>query len=115
MPLYDYQCESCGTFSALRKMSESANPSECASCGEMAARIISAPHLALVSSSTRIAHERNEKASYEPRQTKRSSCGCSTDTHSCKPISKQNASPTTKGHGLSMQTKKTARPWMLGH
>ncbi|MFT6989990.1 MAG: putative FmdB family regulatory protein [Paraglaciecola sp.] len=115
MPLYDYQCESCGTFSALRKMSESANPSECDSCGEMAARIISAPHLALLSSSTRIAHERNEKASHEPRQTRRSSCGCSTDAHSCKPASKQNANPTTEGHGLLMQTKKTARPWMLGH
>lgn len=114
MPLYDYQCESCGTFTALRKMSESANPTLCESCGEMAPRIISAPHLALVSSSTRVAHERNEKAAHEPRQARRSSCGC-TGSHSCKPASKEKDNSTTKGHGLSMQTKKTARPWMLGH
>jgi putative FmdB family regulatory protein len=114
MPLYDYQCESCGTFTALRKMSESANPSLCESCGEMAPRIISAPHLALVSSSTRVAHERNEKAAHEPRQARRSSCGC-TGSHNCKPASKEKDNSTTTGHGLSMQTKKTARPWMLGH
>lgn len=115
MPLYDYKCESCGTFSALRKMSESSDPMMCESCGEFAPRIISAPKLALVDRSTRIAHERNEKSAHEPRSIHRSSCGCS-GSHTCKSTtSNAEQKSTTKGNGLSMQTKKTARPWMLGH
>jgi putative FmdB family regulatory protein len=115
MPLYDYQCESCGTFSAIRKMSESSEPNMCETCGEMAPRIISAPNLALVSSATRNAHERNEKSAHEPVYARRSSCGCS-GSHSCKPSTKKEGQQSeNKGTGLSMQTKKTARPWMLGH
>jgi len=116
MPLYDYQCESCGTFSAIRKMSESSEPNVCESCGDMAPRIISAPNLALVDSATRVAHERNEKSAHEPNHVRRSSCGC-TGAHSCNSTSKEKptTNSTNKGNGLSMQTKKTARPWMLGH
>ena len=29
MPVYEYECESCGVFSALRKMSESSEPAVC--------------------------------------------------------------------------------------
>ena len=61
MPLYDYRCEECGTFSAFRKMSESVNPVDCEFCGESSPRIITAPNLALVDKATRVAHERNEK------------------------------------------------------
>ncbi|PCJ31154.1 MAG: hypothetical protein COA90_06995 [Gammaproteobacteria bacterium] len=114
MPLYDYRCDSCGTFTELKKMSESAKPAHCDVCGELSQRIMSAPKLALLSSSTRTSHERNEKAAHEPRQMRRSSCGCS-GSHTCKPNNKQNSNSTNKGNGLLMQTKKTARPWMLGH
>jgi len=120
MPLYDYRCEQCGSsFSALRKMSEASEAAAC-ECGEMAERIISAPYLALMDRSTRIAKQRNEKAAHEPRQARRSSCGCS-GTHTCNTNSgeKSSTAATTSkpntGNGLSMQTKKTARPWMLGH
>lgn len=116
MPIYEYKCSECGMFSALKKLSESSSLMTCVSCGEAAIKIVSIPHLALVSLSTRSAHERNEKASSEPRQARRSSCGC-TGLHSCKPGSKENSSPVQlkKESGLLMQTKKTARPWMLGH
>jgi putative FmdB family regulatory protein len=116
MPIYDYRCEQCGEFSALRKMSESSLSAICESCGEYAPRIISAPNLALMDSSKRTAHARNEKAAHEPRQARRSSCGCS-GSHTCS-SSKQTGSSSNankQGNGLLMQTKKTARPWMLGH
>jgi len=116
MPLYDYRCEECGTFSAFRKMSESVNPVDCEFCGESSPRIITAPNLALVDKATRVAHERNEKSVHQPKQTRRSSCGCS-GSHTCKPSNsnEDKSNSTNKGAGLSMQTKKTARPWMLGH
>lgn len=116
MPLYDYRCEECGTFSAIRKMSESIAPASCESCGELSPRIITAPNLALVDKATRVAHERNEKSAHEPKQTRRSSCGCS-GSHTCKPSNsnEEKTNSKSKGAGLSMQTKKTARPWMLGH
>ncbi|HEC74071.1 MAG TPA: zinc ribbon domain-containing protein [Methylophaga aminisulfidivorans] len=115
MPIYDYRCEQCGEFSALRKMSESSLPCTCESCGEQAPRIISAPNLALMNGSTRSAHERNEKSAHAPRQARRSSCGCS-GSHTCSTSNKDTTSTNKQeGNGLLMQTKKTARPWMLGH
>lgn len=83
MPIYDYRCEHCGDFSALRKMSEAGDSMECVECGEMAVRVISAPYLALMDRNTRVANERNEKSAHEPKQVRRSSCGCS-GTHTCK-------------------------------
>ncbi len=115
MPLYEYECTTCGTFTALRRMSESQSPAACDICGEPGSRIISAPHLAVMDKASRVAHERNEKSAHEPRAARRSSCGC-TGGHTCKP-SNENASANSKEKGslLKMQTKKTARPWMLGH
>jgi putative FmdB family regulatory protein len=114
MPVYDYRCEDCGEFSMLRRMSESSLPAKC-ECGKQSQRIISAPNLALVATTTRIAMERNEKAAHEPRMARRSSCGC-TGTHTCSSSSKESSSASKEGSpGLRMQTKKTARPWMLGH
>lgn len=111
MPLYDYRCEHCGTFSAMQKMSQAAEPCLCPDCGEWSERIISAPRLALMDSGIRSAMARNEKSAHAPRQARRSSCGCS-GSHTC---GSSNASSQTEKPGLQMQTKRTARPWMLGH
>ncbi|WP_137719172.1 FmdB family zinc ribbon protein [Methylobacillus flagellatus] len=119
MPLYEYECAHCGTFTALRKMSESQDPAPCEFCGDLGQRILSAPRLAVLDKATRIAHERNEKSAHAPRAARRSSCGC-TGGHTCKPATDTQTSNTSapakqKGSLLKMQTKKTARPWMLGH
>lgn len=114
MPLYEYRCNSCGQFSAMQKMSQSSSPSSCPSCGVMAERIISAPRLALMDKGTRTAMERNEKSAHAPRQARRSSCGCS-GTHTCSSTTKASSNQQNEKPGLQMQTKKTARPWMLGH
>ncbi len=121
MPLYEYVCHECGIFSAIRKMSESALPANCGFCGRESDRVISAPRFALLDSARRVAYERNEKSAHDPLSLRRSSCGCTT-THTCKPGSEQSISkanqntPSDKGApSFQMQTKKTARPWMLGH
>ncbi|MDG1073735.1 MAG: zinc ribbon domain-containing protein [Methylophilaceae bacterium] len=112
MPVYEYECKSCGVFTALRKMSESSDAAFCQACGTESHRIISAPRLAILGKTQRLAHERNEKSANEPNVGRRSSCGC-TGTHTCKTATKVN--PETGKPALQMQTKKTARPWMLGH
>ncbi|HYN55449.1 MAG TPA: zinc ribbon domain-containing protein [Methylotenera sp.] len=121
MPIYEYECDSCGVFTALRKMSESSEPAFCDECGCESPRILSVPRLAVLGKTQRDAHERNEKSANEPRVARRSSCGCS-GSHTCKSgkdgsISKpaQKLNPATGVPALQMQTKKTARPWMLGH
>jgi len=112
MPVYEYECKSCGVFSALRKISESREPAFCQECGSESHRIVSAPKLAVMGRAQREAHERNEKSAHAPSVARRSSCGC-TGTHTCKSTTKIN--PDTGKAAFQMQTKKTARPWMLGH
>lgn len=112
MPMYEYECDHCGVFSALRKMSESSEPAFCQACGAESPRIMSVPRLAIMGKQQRAAHERNEKSANDPRVGRRSSCGC-TGSHTCKSTTKVN--PETGSAALQVQTKKTARPWMLGH
>jgi putative FmdB family regulatory protein len=112
MPVYEYECNSCGVFTALRKMSESSQPTTCEDCGSESPRIMSAPRLAVLGKSQRMAHERNEKSAHDPKVAKRTSCGC-TGSHTCNTSTKVN--PDTGKAALQMQTKKTARPWMLAH
>jgi putative FmdB family regulatory protein len=45
MPLYDYRCEDCGEFRALRPMSEADALQPCPVCGTASARMLSAPFL----------------------------------------------------------------------
>ncbi|MBF4990258.1 FmdB family zinc ribbon protein [Methylophilus sp. QUAN] len=112
MPLYEYECDCCGVFTALRKMSESSLPADCEYCGAESPRILSVPKLAIMDKHQRSAHERNEKSAHEPRSARRSSCGC-TGSHTCKTTTKLNEE--TGKLPMQMQTKKTARPWMIGH
>ncbi len=111
MPVYEYECNTCGVFSALRKMSESRLPAFCKACGEESRRILSVPKLAVMDKQQRTAHERNEKSAHVPKQTRRSSCGC-TGSHTCNT---PKVNEETGKTAFQMQTKKTARPWMLGH
>lgn len=113
MPLYEYECDNCGVFSALGKISTSQAPVACPACGDVSERIISAPQLAILGKPQRAAHERNEKSAHAPRSTRRSSCGC-TGAHTCNTKSNTGKTASNPG-GLLMQTKRNARPWMLGH
>jgi putative FmdB family regulatory protein len=44
MPVYDYECASCGAFEAVRRIAERDDPAACPECGATAARVtIGAP------------------------------------------------------------------------
>lgn len=107
MPMYDYHCDSCGDFSALRPLAEYREPIACPSCGDSAARVITAPNLACMSAANRTAWERNERSAHEPRRGSCSSGSCGHSHHQTKPATAV-AAPIKKP---ATQT----RPWMLGH
>lgn len=116
MPVYDYVCDQCGEFSALKKMGPESVTAECPSCGQAAGKVISAPRLGLLGAEKRDAMARNERAQHAPQFT-RKSCGCS-GAHTCGPSSATNSTTGTRVDGkpsLERQKKSTARPWMLGH
>ncbi|MFP5506509.1 MAG: FmdB family zinc ribbon protein [Gammaproteobacteria bacterium] len=107
MPVYDYHCGDCGDFSAFRPMSEYREPMACPACGQVAARVITAPNLACMSASNRTAWERNERSAHEPR---RGSCASGTCGHNHHP-----AKPAAAAAAPIRKPANQTRPWMLGH
>jgi len=111
MPLYDYNCETCGPFRQFRSINERSEPVECTQCGAPGQRVLTAPQLSLMSSNNRIAEMRNEKSAHEPNVVTVLDRGA--DKRSApkapKPLHKHGA-----GHGHS-HGPKSHRPWMIGH
>ncbi len=104
MPIYEYRCEQHGDFSFQTEIAKRNDDQFCPDCGSIAARIISAPSLALMSSSNRQAWARNEKSAHEPQRKKKHVC-----SSSC------NHGHTNNNTSNFAQAQKNGRPWMLGH
>ena len=113
MPTYDYDCSQCGSFDALRSVAMRDQAAACPSCGGIAPRIwASAPALALMASSTRLAIATNEKAQHEPKSSGSYArfkhppgCGCCV-------TGKRGATMQAPNGNKSFPTK---RPWMISH
>ncbi len=67
MPLYDYDCGQCGSFSDLQPMSRASEAMPCPICGEPADRIVCTPFVANRAPNNRVAHQRSEKSAHEPQ------------------------------------------------
>ncbi|MDW3714317.1 MULTISPECIES: FmdB family zinc ribbon protein [unclassified Pseudomonas] len=115
MPIYEYDCATCGDFTALRPMAEREAPCACPVCDEPAPRVIlSAPGLATLAGSQRRAIAANERSANAPQTVEEyrenrkhpKGCGCCTPN---KPLAPTLANP----HAL--KTKPGARPWMISH
>ncbi len=110
MPVYQYQCQACGAFTAMRPMAESAAPASCPSCARPSPRTLSAPHVRGARASLRYTLEsRNEKSAHEPEAVKhfgRKNASREHDGHSHD----RNALCARHGH-----TNASHRPWMVGH
>lgn len=119
MPIYDYNCVSCGPFDALRQMSQRDEALECPECGALSARVLAFGfHLALVDGDTRRAIEGNESAAHVPKMSKDydssykrlkhpSGCGC------CSPKNRKRGATQTFANGNKTFVGK--RPWMISH
>lgn len=117
MPIYEYQCASCGPFVELRPMALSSEPCECNDCGEMSERVIlSAPHMAGMDTARRQAFQTNERSAHEPHlSTKSERLDKSSHAPGCSCCrSKQGKSSASQ---LSDGSKifPTRRPWMISH
>ncbi len=106
MPVYDYLCDTCGPFAAVRPMSAYAEPTPCTLCGDDAPRaILSAPAFAGMDGNVRRAHATNERSASAPIRSTRhpASCGC------CRPVGKRVA------ESVGAKSFPAARPWMISH
>lgn len=80
MPMYEYECKSCGIFTVLRPLDERNSPTCCPACQTDAKRVIhSAPGTTWLGKQTVTMHEVNERSRHEPKtleQYKSSVHGC---------------------------------------
>lgn len=116
MPVYEYMCEDCGPFTAMRPMSVYDQPCECPDCEQQAPRVLlTAPNFAnSMSRETRLAHATNERASHAPStvtefKAKQHGSGCSCCSN--KSLPKRKTARSKDGS----KSFPTARPWMISH
>ena len=108
MPVYDYLCEECGPFTALRPMAEYREPCDCPDCGVSTPRaVLNAPRLALMSASRKSGHETNERSRHAPRRSSAHGAGCAC----CSTGTKTSAAASPGG----AKSFPSARPWMISH
>ena len=115
MPVYDYLCDACGPFTAMRPMSEYEKPHACPDCDEMAPRVmLTAPRFSTMSASLRLAHATNERSADKPhtlsglKSQHGSACSC------CSGMSTKKNRKTAKGKN-GAKSFPSARPWMISH
>lgn len=108
MPLYDYECQTCGIFSEFQSVEHFGDDCACPDCGQAAPRrLLSVPHFSTASRSGMKAHAINEKNAHMPETTARSGkhppgCSCCGTKRQAK---SDNAAKTFPG----------TRPWMISH
>ena len=100
MPIYEYECLTCGPFSEARPMAVSALPSVCPRCAAEARRVLSAPAVAMSRGGR---GSRRRGGSAEP------SVVTVTD--------RREARKKDRGDPLRVprRPRESARPWMVGH
>lgn len=112
MPVYDYECDACGVFTALRPMSRAGDPCACPECDQDAPRVfLSAPNFACMDTSLRVAHSTNEKATDTPLSTLKG------DAHGpgCNCCSGSKMPSRTLHRPDGSKAFPSARPWMISH
>lgn len=115
MPMYDYECPTCGDFTEMRPMAESSLPRPCPSCEVPSRRVIRrTPAFSSVSAATRTAHATNERSADRPgllsevgpKHKHGPGCGCGSGGGKGRSVLR--TSDGAKGF-------PTARPWMISH
>jgi len=109
MPLYEFDCKSCGAFDVFRAVADVSKPVLCPDCLKTASRVWTAPSVRAMAPLNRMAAERNEKASHQPHVCK-SGCGCGGRR---KPKSTRPTIETASGRTRHAYTG--SRPWVIEH
>ena len=107
MPVYEYDCGSCGSFSRFRTLAECGSPAECPECGQLAPKVFPMVNLRAMRPANRKAWERNERSAHAPHVC---GAGCGHATSASRNASAKSGKPV-----LEISKKPNSRPWMLGH
>lgn len=115
MPVYEYLCEDCGDFTAMRPMSEYQAPQPCPDCGAASPRVmLTAPHFFSMSRERFTAHATNERASNAPLSVgefkAKHGSGCSCCSGGMKSRTKKKSAAASAAKSFP-----NARPWMISH
>jgi putative FmdB family regulatory protein len=108
MPVYEYECKECGSFTKMRNLDQSSEPAECPECGTLSTKVFPVIHLRSMRPENHKAWERNERSAHAPHV-----CGSGCSHGHVKPRL-QAGSPNEKPT-LQSSAKSNSRPWMLGH
>lgn len=76
MPIYDYDCHTCGPFATMRPMAQFRAPGTCPDCGADAPRLFSAPALGRLDPSALSASERRASSEGSTKAAHPAGCGC---------------------------------------
>jgi putative FmdB family regulatory protein len=115
MPVYEYQCDSHGVFTAMRPMSEYLDPQPCPDCGSAACRVmLSAPQVSSLSSRRKAAYATNERSQHAPLSADAYKAGHSAGC-SCCSGSARLRSRSKPGAGRAAKSFVNKRPWMISH
>jgi putative FmdB family regulatory protein len=66
VPLYEFECTTCGPFDVWRLMRESSIPTQCPQCHSTARRVLTPPNLVRTPPAIRKARSLEEKSAHEP-------------------------------------------------
>lgn len=115
MPVYEYLCDACGPFTAIRPMAEYEAPQPCPDCRRKAPRVLlTAPNFSSLSSTARLAHATNERSSSAPstlsslKAAHGSGCACCSGS-----LGKKSRKVARGKNGA--KSFPSARPWMISH
>lgn len=115
MPVYEYLCEDCGDFTAMRPMSEYQAPQPCPDCGAASPRVmLTAPRLSSMPRASLAAHSTNERAASAPLSVgefkAKHGSGCSCCSGGMKSRSRKQSAARSAAKSFPK-----ARPWMISH
>jgi putative FmdB family regulatory protein len=118
MPVYDYLCARCGSFTVLRPMAKYERPHPCPDCGAKSPRaMLTPPRLAGLPAEMRKAHAINEKSRHEPDICAGGNAHAA-QRHSHKGGRSKPESGgrrDSQGSTAAMKSFPVRRPWMLSH
>jgi putative FmdB family regulatory protein len=112
MPVYEYMCDACGPFTAIRPMAEFEQPTACPICEAESPRVLlTAPNLASMDPRRRTAMATNERSASAPKSLSemktKHGAGCSC----CNSKSMRYLKRSQDG----AKSFPASRPWMISH
>ena len=96
MPMYEFECETCGPFQTWRPMDEARLPAPCPHCHADGVRVYSPPLLYKSSPVVRKARQLEEVSTHEPQVVHREA-------------------PKEEGSAPRRKAVRSPHPWAVGH